>query len=44
MEIIKLHYPLDDKLKFNDKTVIAMGFFDGFHRGNKAVFQREKDV
>ena len=43
MEIIKLHYPLDDKLKFNDKTVIAMGFFDGFHRGHQAVFQQAKD-
>ncbi len=43
MDVIKLHYPLSDNLQFKDKTVIAMGFFDGFHKGHQAVLQRAKD-
>lgn len=43
MDITKLHYPLDDDCQFKDKTVIAMGFFDGFHKGHQAVLQRAKE-
>ncbi len=35
MDVIKLHYPLANKQYLTEKTVIAMGFFDGFHRAIK---------
>lgn len=42
MDVIKLHYPLANKQYLTEKTVIAMGFFDGFHRGHQAVLQQAK--
>lgn len=43
MDVLKLHYPLDNQDRLTDKTVIAMGFFDGFHKGHQAVLQRAKE-
>ncbi len=43
MKILRLHYPLAADTGYPEKTVIAMGFFDGFHKGHQAVLQRAKD-
>lgn len=43
MQISRLHYPLSDAFKVSHQTVVAMGFFDGFHKGHQAVLQRAKD-
>ncbi len=42
MQISRLHYPLSDDFKVDGPTVVAMGFFDGFHQGHQAVLQRAK--
>lgn len=43
MKIAKLHYPLDDSFHVDGKTVVAMGLFDGFHKGHQEVLKRAKD-
>ncbi|CAM3067964.1 riboflavin biosynthesis protein RibF [Leuconostoc rapi] len=40
-EIIRLHYPIL-KNKKPVRQVVAMGFFDGVHRGHQAVIERAK--
>ncbi|PAK77694.1 riboflavin biosynthesis protein RibF [Lentilactobacillus parakefiri] len=42
MKISRLHYPLPDDFEIGGPTVVAMGFFDGFHKGHQAVLQRAK--
>lgn len=42
MKISKLHYPLADSFHVEGKTVVAMGLFDGFHKGHQEVLQRAK--
>ncbi|AFT81556.1 riboflavin biosynthesis protein RibF [Leuconostoc carnosum] len=40
-KIVKLHYPIKNFQK-PVRQVVAMGFFDGVHRGHQAVIQRAK--
>lgn len=43
METIFIHHPNSITEKLNPKT-IALGFFDGVHRGHKEVIQRAKKI
>lgn len=44
MQVIKIHHPLDPKLIPTGPVVLAMGFFDGVHRGHQAVIRRAKEI
>lgn len=41
MQIIHLTYPIPEKL-FSSKTVLALGFFDGVHRGHQQLIKVAK--
>ena len=44
MEIIKLHHPYKEGEIPKDKVVLALGFFDGVHRGHQEVIGRAKKI
>ncbi|WP_267201827.1 riboflavin biosynthesis protein RibF [Limosilactobacillus kribbianus] len=44
MQVIKIHHPLDPQLIPAGPVVLAMGFFDGVHRGHQAVIRRAKEI
>ncbi|HJD08788.1 MAG TPA: riboflavin biosynthesis protein RibF [Candidatus Ligilactobacillus faecavium] len=44
MQVIEIFEPLDLQKIPNEDVVLAMGFFDGVHRGHQAVIQRAKQI
>lgn len=44
MKVIRIHHPLDQRLIPAGPVVLAMGFFDGVHRGHQRVIQRAKQI
>lgn len=44
MEVIRIHHPMDPTLIPAGPIVLAMGFFDGVHRGHQAVIKRARQI
>ncbi len=44
MQVIRIHHPIDKQLIPNGPVVLAMGFFDGVHRGHQAVIRRARQI
>ena len=44
MQVIKIHHPLEKRLIPAGPIVLAMGFFDGVHRGHQAVIKRAREI
>ena len=44
MQVIEISEPLDLQKIPDEDVVLAMGFFDGVHRGHQAVIQRAKQI
>lgn len=42
MQVVHLHYPISLQRVAKSPVALAMGFFDGVHRGHQAVIQRAK--
>lgn len=44
MQIIKIHHPYQKEIIPEDPVVLALGFFDGVHRGHQAVIQKANEI
>lgn len=44
MEILSLTHPYSDNDIFHGSIVLALGFFDGVHRGHQAVIKKAKNI
>lgn len=44
MQVIKIHHPINKQLISDGPVVLAMGFFDGVHRGHQAVIRRARQI
>lgn len=44
MEIIKIHHPYQKESIPSEPVVLVLGFFDGVHRGHRAVISKAKNL
>jgi riboflavin kinase / FMN adenylyltransferase len=44
MKIINIHHPYNKQDIPEDRVVLAMGYFDGVHRGHQEVIRRAKEI
>ncbi|MBY8910410.1 bifunctional riboflavin kinase/FAD synthetase, partial [Salinicoccus roseus] len=44
MKIYRLHYPHDQQELNLEPSAVAVGFFDGLHRGHEDVIGRMEDI
>lgn len=44
MEIIKIHHPYRKEQIPNEPVVLALGFFDGVHRGHRTVISKAREM
>ncbi|QNQ80337.1 riboflavin biosynthesis protein RibF [Lactobacillus sp. PV034] len=43
MKVVSIKYPIKEK-PVKDKIVLALGFFDGLHRGHQALIKHAKEI
>lgn len=44
MKIINIHHPLKESFEQKEKIILAMGYFDGIHKGHQKVINQAKSI